>query len=1106
MKKIFTSSLALMLHVLCYENAAAQTIDITNDGGAVLVQHETHDNADKFKRIIDNNTLTDYYIKKQLATWITYKPTTATLIQSYTLTSGTEKAARDPKNWLLEGSQNNVDWVTLDNQINQTFSGRSQTRKFNFKNTVAYNYYRLNIVENNGDASIQVAEWELWGVPVPYAPADLTAAVQSAEALQLTWLDNATDEAGFEISRSTDGLAFAPVDTVSADVTTYLNSGLSPATTYYFKVRAVGQTGSSNYSNSVAATTPAVPEDITNNGGVLTSQYSGRVSSENFDKLIDDNANTKYFQNGQKVFWVQYQSAYAAILENYAITSANDSPDRDPKSWNLQGSKDGTNWITLDAQTNQTFTSRFQKQTYTVSNASAYLYYRLNITGNNGSADTQFAEWELWGKKSLQQPPVAPGNVAAVASSASLVNVTWTDNAADEEGFRIDRSADGSAYFTLATLGANVTSFADQNLSAGTSYLYRIYALNSAGLAYSTSPVVTTPPLQTLADITDYSEGVTTDKYATDGDEGIAKLVDNNMYTKYLTFNNTTWVQYHIPGGAVASQYALTSANDAPERDPKDWTLEGSNDGANWTILHSVTNQLFPNRHKTLTYGFENTTAYTYYRLNVTANRGASIMQLAELQIFGNGAANPNIEVPAIPADFAATAVTDNQIVLTWTDNSPNEAGFRLERSADGSNWDWSAQIEANNTKAYSFSLAGNTTYYYRLRAESAQGNSEFTGIVTATTPVATAPATWQEHWFDHNKVVSLVYENPDLNLYFDENMDNSAEWMKKTFTDVWKYTRDTYGGFSDPKLYAVMHLDSYSGGHPGTVFDDSHNYRNVIDMGQSGTWSAGPTGWNLDILVHEIGHIVEGSSKGVKESPAFSLWGDSKWCEIFQYDVYKALGYTQEADRWYNNTLEQTDSYPRAGTKWFKNWFLPVYEQYGGSAVLNNYFQLLSEYFPKYNGSYTRGLNWGEFIHFWSGAAGVNLKQQATIAFGWPEEWEFQFRQAQIDFPFTYADPGQAKKTLSQKVMATLEAENALSKKVSVWPNPSSDILNIAVSDKEQVNNFEIYSVMGTKVYSGSLKGNAATINTATLKPGMYILNINGPGGLVHKQRIVIK
>jgi hypothetical protein len=50
--------------------------------------------------------------------------------------------------------------------------------------------------------------------------------------------------------------------------------------------------------------------------------------------------------------------------------------------------------------------------------------------------------------------------------------------------------------------------------------------------------------------------------------------------------------------------------------------------------------------------------------------------------------------------------------------------------------------------------------------------------------------------------------------------------------------------------------------------------------------------------------------------------------------------------------------------------------------------------------------MNMGEFVHFWSGAAGVNLKAQATTAFGWTSEYEAQFIAAQAAFPFTYSTP----------------------------------------------------------------------------------------------------
>jgi hypothetical protein len=98
--------------------------------------------------------------------------------------------------------------------------------------------------------------------------------------------------------------------------------------------------------------------------------------------------------------WVQYQSTVAAIVTAYTITSANDVPTRDPKDWNLAGSNDGVNWTVIDSRSGETFASRFLIKTYLINNNStAYIYYRLNITSNNGNTGTQFAEWELFERR-----------------------------------------------------------------------------------------------------------------------------------------------------------------------------------------------------------------------------------------------------------------------------------------------------------------------------------------------------------------------------------------------------------------------------------------------------------------------------------------------------------------------------------------------------------------------------------------------------------------------------------------------------------------------------------------------------------------------------------
>ncbi|GAA3451749.1 GH92 family glycosyl hydrolase [Dactylosporangium matsuzakiense] len=115
--------------------------------------------------------------------------------------------------------------------------------------------------------------------------------------------------------------------------------------------------------------------------------------------------------------------------------------------------------------------------------------------------------------------------------------------------------------------------------------------------------------------------------------EVAARLADGNPSTKWLAFSPTGWAAYQLKAPATAVKYSLTSANDASSRDPKDFTVQGSNDGSQWTDLDRRTGQTFSGRFATNTYSFANTTAYSWYRLNVTANSGDSLVQLADWDI-----------------------------------------------------------------------------------------------------------------------------------------------------------------------------------------------------------------------------------------------------------------------------------------------------------------------------------------------------------------------------------------------------------------------------------------------------------------------------------------
>ncbi|WP_430501444.1 GH92 family glycosyl hydrolase [Micromonospora trifolii] len=131
-----------------------------------------------------------------------------------------------------------------------------------------------------------------------------------------------------------------------------------------------------------------------------------------------------------------------------------------------------------------------------------------------------------------------------------------------------------------------------------------------------------------------------------------ANLRDDDPSTKWLVFASTGWVTYQLAKPATVARYTLTAADDAPTRDPKDFVIQGSNDGSTWTDLDKRAGEKFSGRFATKTYSFTNPNAYGFYRLNVTANSGDSLVQLADWNISDGSDVRP----PATPMVSAATA------------------------------------------------------------------------------------------------------------------------------------------------------------------------------------------------------------------------------------------------------------------------------------------------------------------------------------------------------------------------------------------------------------------------------------------------------------------
>jgi hypothetical protein len=144
--------------------------------------------------------------------------------------------------------------------------------------------------------------------------------------------------------------------------------------------------------------------------------------------------------------------------------------------------------------------------------------------------------------------PAAPSNLSANAVSSSQINLAWTDNSSNESGFKIQRASSPAGPWTqIATVGANVRSYASTGLSASTAYYYRVCAYNNKGdSAYANTASATTSPTVVCT----YSLSATSASFAAAGGSGSVS-VTTGAGCGWSAASGATWIT--ITAGANGS-------------------------------------------------------------------------------------------------------------------------------------------------------------------------------------------------------------------------------------------------------------------------------------------------------------------------------------------------------------------------------------------------------------------------------------------------------------------------------------------------------------------------------------------------------------------------
>jgi len=105
--------------------------------------------------------------------------------------------------------------------------------------------------------------------------------VPPLSSLTVNWLDNANNETNYIVERSGDGTNFTVIATLPADTTSYNDSGLTPNTQYYYRVKATNATESSVYTSNASITTPPIPSAPTKASNPVPANMNNQVELTN---------------------------------------------------------------------------------------------------------------------------------------------------------------------------------------------------------------------------------------------------------------------------------------------------------------------------------------------------------------------------------------------------------------------------------------------------------------------------------------------------------------------------------------------------------------------------------------------------------------------------------------------------------------------------------------------------------------------------------------------------------------------------------------------------------------------------------------------------------
>jgi hypothetical protein len=287
----------------------------------------------------------------------------------------------------------------------------------------------------------------------PAAPTWATTPVTlvTGNGMTLNWNDNATTEAGYQISNSTDNVTYTPVATTAANATSYTATGLTDVTTYYWKVAAFNEGTAPTTTSVISQATPLAAPTWTATPITLPTTTGMTLN------WIDNSSN----ETGYQV----YNSTDNVTFNLVTTTPANTT-------------------------------------TYAATGLSVFTLYYWKIAAVNGATTSAFTT--VSSLSTLDNTPAAPTWAVTPITNPTTAGMTlnWVSNSTNQTGFEIYRSTDNITFTKIATTASNATSYAATGLSISTLYYWKVDAVNSGGpSAQTTASSLSTTATSTVTSV-----------------------------------------------------------------------------------------------------------------------------------------------------------------------------------------------------------------------------------------------------------------------------------------------------------------------------------------------------------------------------------------------------------------------------------------------------------------------------------------------------------------------------------------------------------------------------------------------------------------------------